>query len=65
MEWIIEESSSEGVKASYGIRHEGGVEVAFKPGVTMPCFIDYYSTRFDTSKQAERFIAKHPNPLRM
>lgn len=64
MEWIIEESSHGGVKAGYGIRHEGGVEVGYKPGVTMPCFIAYYITRFDTRKQAERFITKHPNPLR-
>ena len=63
MEWKITETSY-GVKARYGNFHEGGVEVGYKPGVTMPYFIDYYSTYFDTRKQAELFIAKHPNPLR-
>ena len=64
MEWIIQECSYGGVMASYGIPHAGGVEVGYKPGVTMPCFIDCFSCHFDTRKQAERYIEKHPNPLK-
>ena len=63
MEWRIRESSHGGVVASYGAAHSGGVSVGFKPGVTMPAFIEYYSARFDTKRQAEKYIAKNPNPL--
>lgn len=64
MVWKITESSHGGVVASYGEEHSGGVEVGYVPGVTMPAFIEYYSAHFDTKKQAERYIAKNPNPLK-
>lgn len=64
MVWEVRESGHGGVVASYGMRHPGGVEIGCKPGVTMPAFIEYFSMRFDTRKQAERYIAKTPNPLK-
>lgn len=64
MAWKIIESSRGGVVASYGEEQSGGVEIGYAPGVTMPAFIEYYSVRFDTKMQAERYIAKNPNPLK-
>ena len=63
MEWRIRESSRGGVVADYGINHDGGVEVGFKRGFTMPAFISYYSSHFDTLEDAERYIKNNPNPL--
>lgn len=64
MVWKITESSHGGVVASYGMEHSGGGDVGYVPGVTMPAFIEYFSARFDTQKQAERYIEKNPDPLR-
>lgn len=64
MEWRIRESSHGGVVAEYGAPHTGGVEIGNRPGITMSAFIAYYSGRFDTRKQAERYIKNNPNPLR-
>lgn len=64
MEWRIRESGHGGVIAEYGISHAGGVEIENRPGTTMPAFIAYYMSRFDTRKQAERYIKNNPNPLR-
>lgn len=64
MEWKIRECSRGGVVASFGCQHSGGVETGCKPGVTLPAFIEYLSVRFDTKKQAERYIANNPDPLR-
>lgn len=58
MEWRIRESSHGGFIASYGLPHTGGVSFGNRPGVTMPAFIEYRSIRFDTLKQAERYVAK-------
>lgn len=64
MEWVIRDSSHGGVVADYGVRHHGEVEVGYKPGVTLPAFITYFSKRFDNRRQAENYINKNPNPLR-
>lgn len=56
MQWKIRESDR-GFYAERGIQHSGGVEVGYMPGVTMPAFIVYESARFDTRKQAEKYIA--------
>lgn len=56
MIWKIRESSHGGFYAEKGLEHKGGVELGFCPGVTMPCFMVYESTYFDTYKQAERHI---------
>ena len=58
MEWRIRESSHGGFVASYGLPHVGGVSFENRPGVTMPAFIEYRSIRFETLKQAERYVAK-------
>lgn len=62
--WRIRESSHGGVEAEYGIPHNGGVQIGSKPGVTLPAFIVYYSSHFDTKRKAESFISKNPNPLK-
>lgn len=58
MQWRIRESTR-GFYAECGIQHNGSVEVGCMPGVTMPAFIVYESARFDTRKQAEKYIAMH------
>lgn len=63
MEWVIRESGHGGYVAEYGARHAGGVHVGQR-GSTMPAFIVYYSSHFDTEKQAKDWIRKNPNPLR-
>lgn len=62
MEWRIRETKR-GAYAEYGAKHEGGEELGYISGHTMPCFIVYYSAHFDTKRQAQGHIKKHPNPL--
>lgn len=64
MKWRIRESSHGGFFAEYGAEHAGGIEVGFKPGCTLPCFIVYHAERFDTKRQAEAYIKKTPNPMK-
>lgn len=63
MEWRIRESSHGGCVAEYGIKHEGGASVGLV-GYTMPAFIVYWMSCFDTRRQAEAYIRKNPNPMR-
>ena len=56
MEWRIRESSRGGFIAEYGAKIKSGVEAGYKPGCFMPAFIFYESVRFDTEKEAERYI---------
>ena len=55
MEWRIRESER-GFYAEYGGYVRGGTPVGFKPGCYMPGFNVSESARFDTRKQAERYI---------
>lgn len=57
MEWRIVESSR-GYYAQYGGRIERGTEVGYGPGYFMPCFHVSESARFDTKKEAERYIER-------
>lgn len=57
MEWRIRESSN-GFYAEYGGYIQPGTEVGFKPGFFMPGFIVSEMARFDTKKEAERYIAE-------
>ncbi len=58
MEWRIRESGHGGFVAERGIKHEGGVLSPSGIGFTLPAFIVYESARFDTKKEAERFIRR-------
>lgn len=55
MEWRITESER-GFYAEYGGRIQDGTPAGFKPGSYMPGFNVCVSDRFDTRKQAERYI---------
>lgn len=55
-EWRVRESSHGGFFAEYGIPHAGGSLAPSGIGYTMPAFIVYRASRFDTRKQAERYI---------
>ena len=57
MKWRIRESRN-GWYAEQGIEI-GSVECTWKPGYTMPGFIVYRSARFDTKRQAEKYIEQH------
>ena len=65
MEWVISESSHGGVTARYGIRHIESIELGYRPGCIMPGFLEYCSLYFDDRKEAEKYIRKHPNPLKI
>lgn len=56
MEWRIRESKR-GFYAEYGGYVQPGTVAGFKPGFYMPAFIVSVSYRFDTRKQAEKYIA--------
>ena len=56
MEWRIRESSR-GFYAEYGGYIKSGTAAEFKLGFYMPGFNVSESTRFDTKKQAENYIA--------
>ena len=56
MEWRIRESGR-GVYAEYGGYIQPGMAAGFKPGFYMPGFHVSESSRFDTRKQAEKYIA--------
>ena len=60
MEWRIRESGHGGYVAEKGIYHEGGYTIQGIQGCTMPAFILYEMARFDTRKQAEKYIKNHP-----
>lgn len=64
MEWRIRESSHGGFVAEYGAEHTGGVLAHSGVGVTMPAFIVYQSSHFDTRKQAERYIKNKGGSLK-
>lgn len=55
MEWRIREASR-GFYAELGEQHEGGEHIGGMNGATMPAFIVYESSRFDTKKEAEAYI---------
>lgn len=50
MEWRIRESSHGGFVAERGMKHEGGVLAPSGIGCTMPVFIVYESSHFDTRR---------------
>lgn len=54
MEVRIRKSGHGGYVVEKGIRNEGGVEVGYKPGCTMPAFIVYASARYDTLAKAKK-----------
>ena len=56
MEWRVRESRS-GFYAEYGGYIQNGIQAGFKPGFYMPGFHVSESVRFDTRKQAEKYIA--------
>lgn len=58
MVWRIRKTSHGDYVSEYGIKHAGGYEVGYKPGCTMPAFIVYESSRFDTLKEAEDYIKR-------
>ena len=58
MEWRIRESSHGGFVAERGMEHEGGVLAPSGIGCTMPAFIAYESSHFDTRRQAEAYIKR-------
>ena len=58
MEWRIRESSHGGFVAERGMKHEGGVSAPSGIGCTMPAFIVYESSHFDTRCQAEAYIKR-------
>lgn len=55
MEWRIRESTH-GFYAERGSEVKPGIEAGYKIGFYMPAFIVYESARFDTRKEAERYI---------
>lgn len=55
MEWRIRESSR-GFYAEYGGYVQSGIAAGFKPGFYMPGFNVSESARFNTRKQAEKYI---------
>ena len=57
MEWRITETSR-GYHAQYGGQIEQGIEAGYKPGYFIPCFHVSESARFDTKKEAERYIER-------
>jgi hypothetical protein len=61
MEWRIRESNHGGFVAEYGAQVQPGIQAGFKPGFFMEAFIVYESARFDTRKQAEKYIARSKN----
>lgn len=56
MEWRIRESDH-GFYSEYGGYIKPGTTAGFKPGFYMPGFNVSESARFDTRKQAEKYIA--------
>ena len=54
-EWRIRKSAS-GYYAEHGAKHNGGALGPSGIGYTMESFIVYVSARFDTEKEAERYI---------
>lgn len=59
MEWRIRESGRGGFIAEKGTEVNVGIEAGYKPGCYMPAFIVYESSRFDTRKEAEKYIKSH------
>ena len=57
MEWRIVESRR-GYHAQYGGRIEQVTEAGFMPGFIMPCFHVAESARFDTKREAEKYIER-------
>ena len=58
MEWRIRKSGNDFV-AERGMAHGGGVLGPRGIGYTMPAFIVYESTRFDTEAQARQYIKRN------
>lgn len=58
MEWRIRESGHGRFIAERGMQTEKGTLAPNGIGYIMPAFIVYESTKFDTKKQAERYIAQ-------
>ena len=57
MEWRIVESSR-GYYAQFGGRIDQETEVGYAPGFVMPCFHVSESARFDTKREAEKYIER-------
>lgn len=57
MEWRIVETAR-GFHAQYGGQIGAGVEVGYAPGHFMPVFHVSESARFDTQKEAARYIER-------
>ena len=61
MEWRIREASDGSFHAEYGGYIESGIKTGFKPGFYMPGFRVQKSSRFDTRKEAEKYIGDQEN----
>lgn len=58
MKWRIRKCGHGGYEAEKGLEHKGGESIPGILGFTMPAFIVYESTHFDTLKQAERYVER-------
>lgn len=58
MSWRIRACGDGRFAAEYGAEHKGGESAASGVGVTMPAFLVYRMARFETRKQAERFVKR-------
>ena len=58
MVWGNRQCSHGGLVAERGLKHEGGVLDPSGFGCTMPVFIVYESSHFDTRRQAEAYIRR-------
>ena len=60
MEWRITKTRS-GYHAEYGSHVKPGTVAGFRPGFIMPGFIVQESARFDTEREAKKFIERKKN----
>lgn len=58
MEWRIRENSCGGFVAEKGIEVKGGALAPSGIGCAMPAFIVYESAKFETMKQAKRYMER-------
>lgn len=58
MEYRIRKCGHGGFTVEKGLPHEGGARIPGIIGYTMPAFIVYESSHFDTKRQAEAYIRR-------
>lgn len=64
MEWRIRETSRGDFMAEYGGYTDGSVLAPSGIGYIMPAFIVYKAARFDTKKEAKRYIDREQKARR-